>query len=189
MGKIFTYARVSTTDQNIESQNEILKKAYPDSRHYEEKQSGTSRKNRTELEAILKAIGDGDKLVVWKLDRLARSMSDLSDIMKLLKEKGGSLEILQQKIDTSTASGKAFLNMLGVFAEFETDLRRERQLAGIAKAKKEGKYKGKQANKEKHAKVIELLEKGYKVSEIEKLADMKRSSIYNIRKTLIKTER
>ena len=71
-------------------------------------------------------------------NRLARNMGDLCSIVERLEAKGASLEILDQAIDTSTASGKAFLQMLGVFAEFETNLRRERQLAGIAKAKKEG---------------------------------------------------
>lgn len=80
-------------------------------------------------------INQGDKLVTWKLDRLARNIGDLCKTVDHLESRGASLEILDQKIDTNTATGKAFLQMLGVFAEFETNLRRERQLAGIVAAK------------------------------------------------------
>ncbi len=77
-----------------------------------------------------------DKLVVWKLDRLARNMNDLTNIVAYLDKKEASLEILDQKIDTSTASGKAFLQMLGVFAEFETNLRKEGNLQVLLLLKK-----------------------------------------------------
>lgn len=181
MSKVYTYARVSTADQNLDAQKDILKAAYPESILFEEKQSGTSMKDRSELETILKVIGKEDKLVVWKLDRLARNMADLSRIVEHLENREASLEILNQKIDTSTASGKAFLQMLGVFAEFETNLRKERQAVGIAKAKAEGRYKGKQVNHEKHDKAKELLRAGYKVADIVKLSGLKKSTIYNIK--------
>ena len=84
----------------------------------------------------------GDELVVTRIDRLARSIGDLQDIVRELKRKGAFLRAADQPIDTSTAAGKAFLDMLGVFAELETNLRRERQLEGIAKAKAEGVYRG-----------------------------------------------
>ena len=77
-------------------------------------------------------------MVVTHIDRLARSIGDLQDIVRTLKAKGATLRAMEQPIDTSTAAGKAFLDMLSVFAEFETNLRRERQLEGIAKAKAEG---------------------------------------------------
>ena len=76
------------------------------------------------------------------IDRLARSIGDLQDIVRALKAKGVALRALEQPIDTSTAAGKCFLDMLGVFAEFETNLRKERQLEGIAKAKAAGVYNG-----------------------------------------------
>ena len=79
-------------------------------------------------------IGKGDTLVVTRIDRLARSIGDLQDIVRTLKAKGARLQVTEQPIDTGTAAGKAFLDMLGVFAEFETNLRRERQMEGIAKA-------------------------------------------------------
>lgn len=134
---IFIYARVSSADQNTDIQKTDLLKRYPGAILREETASATTR-NRPVLELILQMIGEGDKLVVWKLDRLARNMKDLLSIVEDLEFKGATLEILDQSIDTGTASGKAFLQMLGVFAEFETNLRKERQMAGIASAKTKG---------------------------------------------------
>ena len=146
MGNIFTYARVSTLDQNTDSQVTALKAAYPKAVLRQEKKSGTTAKDRFVLNVILDMIGKGDKLVVWKLDRLARNMNDLTNIIETLSSRGASLEILDQKIDTATATGRAFLQMLGVFAEFETNLRKERQLAGIAAARAKGKHLGRKAS-------------------------------------------
>src|SRR6185369_1691491 len=84
----------------------------------------------------------GDTLVVTRIDRLARSLRDLQNIVHELKAKGAFLRATEQPVDTGTAAGKAFLDMLGVFAEFETNLRKERQLEGIAEAKARGVYKG-----------------------------------------------
>src|SRR6266571_4489897 len=84
--------------------------------------------------------------MVTRIDRLARSIGDLQDIVRALKAKGATLKATEQPIDTSTAAGKCFLDMLGVFAEFETNLRRERQLEGIARAKAAGAYKGRKAS-------------------------------------------
>lgn len=140
--KTYAYCRVSTLDQETGIQHEAIKKKYPGAIIMEEQASATSRDGRHQLELLLKVVGKGDKVVVWKLDRLARNMRDLSNIVDELEQQGAALEILDQAIDTSTASGKAFLQMLGVFAEFETNLRKERQLAGIAQARAAGKYKG-----------------------------------------------
>jgi DNA invertase Pin-like site-specific DNA recombinase len=108
----------------------------------EEKVSGASRKGRSELETLMAFLRSGDTLIVTRIDRLARSMKDLQDIVHELKTKGVALKATEQPIDTSSAAGKAFLDMLGVFAEFETNLRRERQMEGIRKAKAAGVYKG-----------------------------------------------
>src|SRR5271157_2556111 len=97
---------------------------------------------RDELRTILEFIRAGDTLTVTRIDRLARSIGDLQDIVRTLKAKGATLKATEQPIDTSTAAGKAFLDMLGVFAEFETNIRRERQMEGIAAAKARGVYKG-----------------------------------------------
>jgi DNA invertase Pin-like site-specific DNA recombinase len=96
---------------------------------------------RIELQALLEFLRAGDTLVVT-IDRLARSLKDLHDIVHKLKAKGVALKATEQPVDTGTAAGKAFLDMLGVFAEFETNLRRERQLEGISAAKARGVYNG-----------------------------------------------
>jgi len=90
-------------------------------------------------------IREGDTLVITKIDRLARSARDLHNLVYELEEKGISLMVLDQNIDTRTSTGKAFLGMLATFAEFETNIRKERQLEGIAKAKEKGIYKGRKA--------------------------------------------
>ena len=110
-----------------------------------EKKTGTKREGRTELDLLLEFLRDGDTLVVTRIDRLARSMKDLQDIVHDLKGRGVALRATEQPIDTGSAAGKAFLDMLGVFAEFETNLRRERQMEGIAAAKAKGVYKGRPA--------------------------------------------
>jgi DNA invertase Pin-like site-specific DNA recombinase len=106
-----------------------------------EKRSGTTTKGRDELKTVLDFLRDGDVLMVTRIG-LARSIGDLQDIVRPVRARGAVLKATEQPIDTSTAAGKCFLDMLGVFAEFETNLRRERQLEGIAKAKAAGVYKG-----------------------------------------------
>jgi DNA invertase Pin-like site-specific DNA recombinase len=138
---VFGYARVSTTDQNLEIQEVALRTAGCEVIR-SEKRSGTTTNGRTELQTILEFLRNGDVLMVTRIDRLARSIGDLQDIVRAVRAKGASLKATEQPIDTGTAAGKAFLDMLGVFAEFETNLRRERQLEGIAKAKVSGVYKG-----------------------------------------------
>jgi hypothetical protein len=90
-----------------------------------EKRSGTSTANREELRTVLDFLRKGDVLMVTRIDRLARSIGDLQDIVRAVRAKGASLKATEQPIDTSTAAGKCFLDMLGVFAEFETNLRRQ----------------------------------------------------------------
>src|ERR1700732_3275790 len=138
---LYGYARVSTTDQDLDLQEAALKAAGCEVIR-SEKITGTSTNGRTELATLLEFIRKGDELVVTRIDRLARSIGDLQDIVRKLKAKGATLKATEQPIDTGTAAGKAFLDMLGVFAEFETNLRRERQMEGIAKAKAAGVYKG-----------------------------------------------
>ena len=135
------YARVSTTDQDLGIQIAALK-AVGCEVIRSEKVSGTSTSGRMELQTVLDFLRAGDVLTVTRVDRLARSIGDLQDIVREVRAKGASLKATEQPIDTSTAAGKAFLDMLGVFSEFETNLRKERQLEGIAKAKAEGIYKG-----------------------------------------------
>ena len=127
---VYGYARVSTTDQSLDIQIAALKAAGCE-KIRSEKVSGTSTKGRQELKTLLDFVGAGDVLIVTRIDRLARSIGDLQDIVRALKAKGVALRSTEQPIDTSTAAGKAFLDMLGVFAEFETNLRKERQMEGI----------------------------------------------------------
>ncbi len=137
----YGYARVSSIDQDYTLQEKTLRTAGCDIVRAE-KASGTRRNSRAELELLLEFLQEGDTLMVTRVDRLARSIKDLQDIVHILKEKKVILKATEQPIDTHTATGKAFLDMLGVFAEFETNLRRERQLEGISAAKQRGAYSG-----------------------------------------------
>ena len=138
---IYGYARASTVDQDVSIQVDALRAAGCEVVR-SEKVSGTSRVGRDELDLLLQFVRPGDTLMVTRIDRLARSIKDLQDIVYDLKQRGVALRATEQPIDTSTAAGKAFLDMLGVFAEFETNLRRERQMEGIAAAKAKGVYTG-----------------------------------------------
>jgi DNA invertase Pin-like site-specific DNA recombinase len=138
---LYGYARVSTIDRDLRVQRAALKAAGCDVIRAE-KASGSRRDGRTELQVLLDFVKPGDTLIVTRIDRLARSMKDLQDIVHELKARGVALRATEQPFDTNTAAGKAFLDMLGVFAEFETNLRRERQLEGIAAAKARGVYTG-----------------------------------------------
>ena len=138
---IYGYARVSTLDQDLGIQRAALKAAGCKVVRAE-KASGTRRDGRTELQVLLDFVQPGDTPVVTRIDRLARSMKDLQNIVNGLKGKSVALRATEQPVDTGTAASKAFLDMLGVFAEFETNLRRERQLEGIKAAKARGIYKG-----------------------------------------------
>jgi len=105
--------------------------------------TGTSTDGREELATLLQFLREGDTLVVTRIDILAQSLRDLQNIVHDLRQRGVTLKALEQPIDTSIAAGKCFHNMLGIFAKFETNLRRERQLEGIARAKAKGIYAGK----------------------------------------------
>ena len=138
---LYGYARVSSLDQDLAIQEEKLRTAGCQVIRAE-KRSGAGREGRTELQLLLDFLHQGDTLVVTRIDRLARSVRDLQDIVHELRAKGVALKATEQSVDTGSAAGKAFLDMLGVFAEFETNLRRERQLEGIRAAKAKGIYKG-----------------------------------------------
>jgi len=176
MSNIIGYARVSTSDQDCSIQEAALKAAGC-AIIRAEKKSGTSREGRSELETVLSFLRSGDTLMVTRIDRLARSLLDLENIVSELKAKGVHLKALEQPVDTSTPAGKAFLQMLGVFAEFETALRRERQMEGIAKAKAEGVYKGRKPSVDV-ARVRELREAGMGPSAIAKELKVGRTSVY-----------
>lgn len=173
---MYGYARVSTTDQDLAIQEAALVAAGCTVVRAE-KASGTSRQGRTELETLLQFMREGDTLVVTRIDRLARSMGDLQDIVRAIRAKGASLKATEQPIDTGSAAGKAFLDMLGVFAEFETNLRRERQLEGIAAAKAKGVYTGRPATIDA-AQVQALKAEGLGPTDIAKRLGIGRASVY-----------
>ena len=177
-GRVFGYARVSSSDQDLSVQLDALKSAGCDLIR-EEKISGTSRKGRTELETLLAFLREGDTLVVTRIDRLARSVKDLQDIVYDLRTKGVALRATEQPIDTSTPAGKAFVDMLGVFAEFETALRRERQMEGIAKAKANGIYKGRKPDLPRDA-IRAARAEGMTPSAIAARLGIARSSVYRV---------
>ena len=137
------YARTSTIEQEagLADQKRELEKAGAE-RIFAEHVSAVA-KSRPQFDVVMAMLRKGDILIVTKLDRLARSMADLMQIIKRIKEAGTSLRVLGALgLDTSTATGKLMLDVLGAVAEFERDLMLERQRVGIAKAKAEGKYKG-----------------------------------------------
>ena len=174
------YARVSTVDQSLTIQIEMLEKIGC-SKIFTEQASGVSKKGRAKLEACLDYLREGDVFVVTRIDRLARSIRDLQNIVHRLKGKGVSFQATEQGVDISTSAGKAFFDMLGVFAEFETNIRKERQLEGIAKAKKAGKFKGrKPIAKTKESEVMQLFNDGVHKKEIAKNLNLGIASIYRI---------
>ena len=173
---IYGYARVSTTDQDLTIQQDALEKAGCEIIRAE-KVSGTSIQGRDELNTLLEFLRDGDELVVTRVDRLARSVLDLQTIVRDIKSKGVHLRATEQPIDTSTPAGKCFLDMLGVFAEFETNLRRERQMEGIAKAKERGVYKGRKPSVDK-TQIIELHKSGMGATAITKELNISRATVY-----------
>jgi DNA invertase Pin-like site-specific DNA recombinase len=174
---IYGYARVSTTDQDLSIQKATLTAAGCTIIR-EEKVSGTSTEGREELKTLLEFLREGDMLVITRIDRLARNMRDLQNIVHDLKARGVALKATEQPIDTSTAAGKCFLDMLGVFAEFETNLRRERQMEGVARAKANGVYtKGRPASIDP-ATVRALKAEGKGASAIAKELGIGRASVY-----------
>src|SRR5271166_3773000 len=170
------YARVSTVDQDLSLQETALRNAGCEVIR-SEKRSGTTTEGRAELQTVLEFLRKDDVLVVTRIDRLARSIGDLQDIVRTIRRRGATLKATEQPIDTSTAAGKCFLDMLGVFAEFETNLRRERQLEGIAKAKAAGVYKGRPRSIEA-SQVRNLRDQGMGPTAIAKALGIGRASVY-----------
>lgn len=175
---IYGYARVSTTGQDLTIQEETLRQAGCEVIRAE-KVSGTSREGRRELDTLLQFLRQGDILMVTRIDRLARSIRDLQNIVHDLRQRGITLKATEQPIDTGTAAGKAFLDMLGVFSEFETNLRQERQLEGIAKAKEKGIYKGRKPNIDRSA-ILTMRADGMGATAIARNLGIGRASVYRV---------
>jgi DNA invertase Pin-like site-specific DNA recombinase len=186
---IYGYARVSHVSQSLDVQIEALKAAGC-SVIRAEKKSGTSLQDRTELKTLLDFLREGDILCVTRIDRIARSTADLFDILRILEAKGVGLKATEQPIDTSTALGKSLLAMIGVFAELETNLRRERQMESIrriqeidrTKPKHERTYKGRPPTIQPDA--VRRLKEDEKLgaSEIAQRLGIGRASVYRVLK-------
>jgi DNA invertase Pin-like site-specific DNA recombinase len=172
------YAGASTLDRDLGVQETALKAAGCEIVHAD-RRGGTSIEGREALRTALDFLRPGDELVVTRIDRLARSIRDLQTIVGAVRAKGANLKTTEQPIDTSTAAGEVFVDMLGVFAEFETNLRRERQLKGIAAAKAAGVYKGRPATIDA-AEVAALKTEGFGATEIAKRLGVGRASVYRV---------
>lgn len=171
------YARTSTVEQaaGFADQKHELKAAGVE-RLYSEQVSAVAQ-SRPKFDLMLASLRKGDVVIVTKLDRLARSMVDLMKIIEAIKVAGASLRVLAMGLDTSNATGKLMLYVLGSVAEFERGLMLERQRAGIAKAKAEGKYKGrKRAFSDQRLKQLQA--KGLGVTAIAKELGVSREAIY-----------
>lgn len=180
MAEVIGYARVSTAGQSLEVQLEKLKAAGC-SRIWAEKRSGRQADNRPELQACLGYVRDGDTLVITRLDRAARSVLDLSRIADLLQKKGVALRVLDQGLDTSTSEGKLMFNLLGAFAEFESDIRRQRVADGLAHAKQKGVRLGRRAAlTESQVEQMRRMyvESGFTVRQLEERFGISRATVY-----------
>ena len=171
------YARVSSYGQSLDVQREKLQSC---DRVFQEKQSARSTDKRDQLALCLDYVRDGDFLVITKLDRLARSTRDLLNILNVLDRKQVKLHVIDQQIDTSTASGLLLVTMLGAIAAFENDLRKERQTDGIALAKRKGIQFGRKRALTSDQ-VVELRKKRYhgvKITDLMCQYDLSKATVY-----------
>lgn len=177
---IVGYARTSTLDQvaGFEAQLRDVTAAGAE-RIFQEQVSSVAA--RAELDAALDFVRDGDVFMVTKLDRLARSVAHLLQIVERLKAKRVALRVLEIGLDTSTATGQLLLTMLGAIGEFERRMMLERQREGIAKAKSQGKYRGRAPTAQRQAETVrKLAEEGVGAAEIARRLGIHRASVYRI---------
>ena len=168
------YRRVSSEGQNLDRQDFVCDKMF------EEKVSGAKR-DRDALTAMIEFAREGDEVIVWSIDRLARDLRDLQEIIQRLNDKGVSVSFLKEKLvfsgDAEDAFARPQLQMMGAFAEFERNIIRQRQAEGIARAKERGVYKGR-AKSVSDGKIVALKAKGYKVTEIAEELVINRITVY-----------
>lgn len=181
MTELVGYARVSTSEQDYALQVEQLKE-YGCTKIFNEKASGKDT-GRPEFQKALEYLRSGDKLVIYKIDRLARSIRDLHNIVHELEEKGIGVVFVKEQIDFSTPGGKLMFTMLGAIAEFERDLINERTKEGRERAKAQGKHLGRKGQDTKEIKkalkmFAERKTNGMSVNDIAKATGVPRSTIY-----------
>ena len=184
------YARVSTFDQNPDLQKDALEKAGCE-KIFIDTISGTvsQRPGLTKIKEILRK---GDTLVVWRLDRLGRSLKDLIDWMNYLDTEGIALKSLQESIDTSTATGKLVFHVFGALAEFERNLIQERTQAGLSAARARGRLGGrpKTLNDDKKQVVIDLYnERKLTVKKICEMMGISKPTFYNYVRDYVPTKK
>jgi DNA invertase Pin-like site-specific DNA recombinase len=144
-----------------------------------EAQSGKHAHSRPRLQTLLSMLQPGDTFLATRLDRIGRSMKDLANIVHDLSERKVTLKCTEQTFDTSTSIGKAMVGMLATFAEFELNIRKERQLEGIRKEQRAGKYKGRPPTIDV-AKVMALAKEGRSPTEIADELGISRASVYRV---------
>jgi len=177
------YARVSTQDQELGLQLDALEQAGCE-KIYQEKVSGAA-KARPQLEALLEHLRNGDVVVVWKLDRLARSLKDLVSLVNQIQEKGASFQSVNDQIDTTSAHGKFTFHIFASLAEFERDIIRERTKAGLAAARARGRVGGRPKGLSKKAQHKAMLAKQlylegeFSISEICEQLSISKGTLYN----------
>lgn len=175
---VIGYARVSSTDQSLVIQEEQLRAAGVE-KVFSEQKSGASAENRAALQLLLDYVREGDVVVVTRLDRLARSVVDLRYLISRLEGKGVGFRCLHQSIDTTAPEGRLMLTILGAFAEFELDIRKERQREGIEKARSQGVYKGRKPKVDRAA-VEALAGEGLGATEISRRLGVHRRTVYRV---------
>lgn len=179
MAKLIGYARVSTDDQNLDLQRDALKRAGCEV-IYEETASGKNTE-RPELEHCRKALRPGDTLVVWRLDRLGRSLGDLVGIIAQLEIEKISFQSITERIETISAAGKLIFHVFAALAEFERNLIRERTNAGLSAARARGRVGGrKPALNDKQIREVRQLVKDpqIEITEVAKRYKVSRATIY-----------
>ena len=175
------YARTSTLEQTagLEAQLRDLKAAGV-KKIFSEQLSSVDA-DRPQLEAAIDFVREGDILVITKIDRIARSVAHLCEIEARLYAKGASLKVINPSLDTSTPTGRLIFNMVAAIAQFEREIMLERQREGIAKAKAEGKYKGRAPTaRAKADEVLTLLKGGMGATDVAKKLGIGRASVYRI---------
>jgi DNA invertase Pin-like site-specific DNA recombinase len=180
---IIGYARVSTSGQSLEAQLKALKEAGIENDHLFQEKASAVKRDRPELEAMLKHARKGDTVIVTKVDRIARSTKHLLEIVETLVSKSVTLKILNINLDTSTPTGKLMLTMLGGIAEFEREIMLERQREGYEIAKAKGKIKGRPSTaQDKAADVLRMASEGATRQHIANTLGIGIASVYRLLK-------
>ena len=179
-GMVFGYSRVSTTEQDQALQEDALTKAGV-AQIFTDTASG-AKTSRPALDELLSKLRPGDTVVVWRLDRLGRSLRHLIDVFSDLESKGVAIRSLTESLDTSTPGGRLIFHVFGALAEFERDLIRERTNAGLVAARARGRTGGRPSvwTPEKLQTAQDLLAQGTDIATVSRILGVSRASIYRM---------